>query len=152
MPAIAFRPASTPLAALHERALVAAITTERQHAADVTVRQVEVRRERLGWAAIAFGSLQVVLPSEMPEWTADEEPHWPLTDGARLLLRFGASADDLRFSILRSCRCGAPASTGRIDPRDADAVAQIGEALQTRARCAGCRLSDRHERQLLALH
>jgi hypothetical protein len=152
MPAIAFRPRSLPLERLHERALVAAITTEKQHTADVAVRQVELRRERLGWAAIAFGSLEVVLPSEPPEWTAEQEPHWPLTDGARLLLRFGLSADDLRFSVLRSCACGTETSTGRIDPRDAGAVAEIGEALQTRARCLRCRLSERRtDQQLLAM-
>ena len=152
MPAIAFRPRSLPLERLHERAMVAAITTRKQHAADVAVRQVELRRERLGWAAIAFGSLEVVLPSDAPEWTADEEPHWPLTDGARLLLRFGATADDLRFSVLRACACGTETTSGKIDPRDPAAVAEIGEALQTRARCARCRLSERRSDQhLLAM-
>ena len=136
MPAIAFRPRSLPLERLHERAMVAAITTGKQHAADVAVRQVELRRERLGWAAIAFGSLEVVLPSEPPEWTADEEPHWPLTDGARLLLRFGASRR--RPALLGPALVRLRHRDHHRDDRPARpaAVAEIGEALQTRARCA----------------
>jgi hypothetical protein len=130
--------ATAPLASLYERAIVAAITGEHQHHADVAVRQVEVRRERLTWAAIAFGSLRAELPGEMPEWTENDEPHWPLSDGEHLLLRFGASPDEMRFAVLGRCACGVPVATGAIDPRTPHAVAEIGEALQARKQCESC--------------
>jgi hypothetical protein len=143
------RTAAAPLASLYERAIVAAITGEHQHHADVAVRQVEIRRERLTWAAIAFGSLQVELPGEMPEWTADEEPHWPLSDGERLLLRFGQSPDEMRFAVRGHCACGAAVAVGAIDPRDRRAVASIGEALQARKQCDACRRAEQAGRHTL---
>jgi hypothetical protein len=125
------------LTSLYERAIVASICDD-QHAVDMAVRRAELRRERLTWSAIAFGSLGVELSVEPPEWTTEDEPHWPLHGAQRLLLRF-ADDGEMRFAILGRCACGQTATVGSVDPRVPNALALIGDALQAPATCAGCR-------------
>src|SRR5689334_10389309 len=127
------------LTSLYEKAIVASITAEHQHRADIAVGQVEHRRERLTWAAVAFGSLGVEVPGE---------PHWPLSGPQRLLLRFEED-HELRLAVLGRCVCGEPVALGSIDPRLPDALAALGEAAQAHCQCEGCARSERLGRHVL---